>query len=138
MKLKKLKITDTNPLVIDFDSNTKFVDVADSFTKRNEKNTGIISVIEIIEIFDNIKEILDFFFAICDKHYSPQKLWTINKVTYSSLILDYKKENQTQFDEIIDKLINLSNSNIKVDKDYIVAISVSYPETWEVEYRTEY
>lgn len=138
MKLKKLKITDTNPLVIDFDSNTKFVDVADSFTKRNEKNTGIISVIEIIEIFDNIKEILDFFFAICDKHSSPQKLWTRNKVTYSSLILDYKKENQTQFDEIIDKLINLSNSNIKVDKDYIAAISVSYPETWEVEYRTEY
>ena len=65
-------------------------------------------------------------------------MWTRNNVTYSSLILDYKKENQTQFDEIIDKLVNLSNSNVKIDKDYIVAISVSYPETWEVEYRTEY
>ena len=138
MKLKNIKITDKNPLLIQFGAYAKWDGTKDILFPREEETVLIHSLeeesFEILE-YSKVKKILEFFAKVCTPSLSPQCLFKIEKVDYVSLILEYSYKVQ-KFDEVIKNLLELSEEKIENQKiiPYISWIEVSYPRTWNVEY----
>lgn len=140
LHLKKLEITDNNPLIITLSAYRN----GDELLKR--KNTScFISAIDGLnwEITDKeiIKEALSFFFSCCDPSCSPQCLWETNSVDYSSLLLDVSLNHdfcsEKTLENVLEKLIKItaiSDENIAKNLEYIAVIEVAYPTKWIVEY----
>ena len=138
MKLKNIKITDKNPLLIQFGAYAKWDGPKDIISPR-EEGPDLIHFLdeEIFEILEHSKvlKILEYFAKVCTPSLSPQCLFKIEKVDYVSLILEYSYKVQ-KFDEVIKNLLELSEEKIENQKiiPYISWIEVSYPRTWNVEY----
>lgn len=125
MKLIGLRI-DENPLIVEF------------MWQPNSKREENIVYQELykdlyfnITDSDKITEIMDYFVEKCDKHTSPQGLWSYKGIDYQTLMKDY--EANSSFDEVLDRLIELLDISLSdKDRSYIACIDVSYPETWDV------
>lgn len=142
LKLKKLKITNDEPLCIYFLGKIKKkIEVKDKETyifANREEDICIESLIEEMsfEVKDKekIKNILFYFFENCDEHKSPQSLWeTSEGLGYQSLLIDYK-DNPEKFDRICECLLAILNKNLEVERQYIASIEVAYPDNWNVVY----
>ena len=138
MKLKNIKITDKNPLLINFGAYAKWDGPKDIISPR-EEGPDLIHFLdeEIFEILEHSKvlKILEYFAKVCTPSLSPQCLFKTEKVDYVSLILEYPY-NPQKFEEVIKKLLDLSGEKIENKEiiPYISWIEVSYPRTWNVEY----
>lgn len=138
MKLKNIKITDKNPLLIQFGAYAKYNGTKDILFPREEETVFIHSLEEeSFEILEHSKvlKILEYFAKVCIPSLSPQCLFKTEKVDYVSLILEYPY-NPQKFEEVIKKLLDLSGEKIENKEiiPYISWIEVSYPRTWNVEY----
>ena len=142
MKLKNIKITDKNPLLIQFGAYAKWDGPKDIISPR-EEGPDLIHFLdeEIFEILEHSKvlTILEYFAKICTPSLSPQCLFRTEKVDYVSLILEYPykpKKNKRVIERVIKKLSELSGEKIENKEiiPYISWIVVSYPRTWNVEY----
>lgn len=142
MKLKNIKITDKNPLLIQFGAYAKWDGPKDIISPR-EEGPDLIHFLdeEIFEILEHSKvlKILEYFAKICTPNLSPQCLFRTEKVDYVSLILEYPynpKKNKRVIERVIKKLSELSGEKIENKEiiPYISWIVVSYPRTWNVEY----
>ena len=91
MKLKNIKITDKNPLLIQFGAYAKWDGPKDIIFPR-EEGPDLIHFLdeEIFEILEHSKvlKILEYFAKICTPNLSPQCLFRTEKVDYVSLILE--------------------------------------------------
>lgn len=142
MKLKNIKITDKNPLLIQFGAYAKWDGPKDIISPR-EEGPDLIHFLdeEIFEILEHSKilKILEYFAKICTPNLSPQCLFRTEKVDYVSLILEYPykpKKIKRVIERVIKKLSELSGEKIENKEiiPYISWIVVSYPRTWNVEY----
>ena len=92
MKLKNIKITDKNPLLIQFGAYAKWDGPKDIISPR-EEGPDLIHFLdeEIFEILEHSKvlKILEYFAKVCTPSLSPQCLFRTEKVDYVSLILEY-------------------------------------------------
>ena len=91
MKLKNIKITDKNPLLIQFGAYAKWDGTKDILFPREEE-TVLIHLLEeeSFEILEHskVKKILEYFAKVCTPSLSPQCLFKTEKVDYVSLILE--------------------------------------------------
>lgn len=141
--LKKLDITNNNPLTITFLGKLKKETLIDGkynyeFYTR-EKNVCMQCPIDEMTYYitdkNKIKKILSYFFKKCDQHKSPQSLWeTTDGDKYQSLLKDYEIENIKDFDIVCDELLEYLNEKYETDKKYIASVEIAYPKTWLVEY----
>lgn len=141
--LKKLDITNNNPLTITFLGKLKKETLIDGkynyeFYTR-EEDRGMYSPLDKMtyEVTNKkkIKEILSYFFKKCDQDKSPQCLWeTADGDIYESLLKDYEIENIEDFDIVCDELFKYLNEKCETDKKFIASIEVAYPNDWLVEY----
>lgn len=145
LKLKKLKITNDEPLCIYFLGKIKKkIEVKDKETyifENREEDICIESPIEEMsfEVKDKekIKNILFYFFENCDEGKSPQSLWeTSEGLGYKSLLKDYSNENEKEFDNICDCLLDVLDEKLKIERIFISSIEVAYPDNWDVVYET--
>ncbi|WP_019139354.1 hypothetical protein [Peptoniphilus timonensis] len=144
LKLKKLEITNDEPLCISFYGKLKKeTDILNKppydFANRKE-NICCESPIEEMcfetKNEEKIDKIMFYFFENCDEGKSPQSLWETSKgLGYKSLLLDYKDE-QEKFDDICDCLLAILNKNLEVERQYIASIEVAYPDNWHVVYES--
>lgn len=145
LKLKKLEITNNEPLCIVFLGKIKKkIEIKDKemyvFANR-EEDICIESPIEEMsfEVKDKekIKKILFYFFENCDEHQSPQSLWEkSNGLGYKSLLKDYSNENEKEFDNTCNYLLNMLDEKLKIERIFISSIEVAYPDNWDVVYET--
>ena len=115
MKLKNIKITDKNPLLIQFGAYAKWDGPKDIISPR-EEGPDLIHFLdeEIFEILEHSKvlKILEYFAKVCTPSLSPQCLFKTEKVDYVSLILEYSYKVQ-KFEEVIKNLLELSEEKIE-------------------------
>ena len=155
MQLTKIQITDDFPLMIvlcgksiwKYDENHHLQ--VETLLNRNEDNYTITSVVctelKPSENRQKIKNILKWFFPVCDAHMSPQGLWGTDDCDYNSLLLDY--QDNTNFDEIFieitkqfPELREPKNLLEKIPnglhlRDVIATIEIAYPKTWNIKYK---
>ena len=143
LKLKKLKITNDEPLCICFLGKIKKkIEMENEETyifANREEDIYIESPIEEMSFKvkdkEKIKNILFYFFENCDEGESPQSLWeTSNGLEYKSLLKDYSNENKKEFDNTCDYLLNILDEELKTERIFISDIEVAYPDNWIVTY----
>ena len=120
MILTDLRISNKNPLMIDFYTN---IEVVGKSIKIND--IGLIT------------NILDYFFKNCDEHTSPQCLWSVNDIDYITLMLDYNNDKKEHFNKVLNHIKELLSYE-HTKKDKITSIWISYPKDWTVKYICEH
>lgn len=153
---KSIKIDDDFPLIISLNGKSKWkrnndgqIEVENLINRMEESYT--ITTISEIRIKPShcevaIKDFLKYFLGVCDASCSPQSMWKTKDCDYTSLIVDYKINNEEQFDNICKKILNkfprLANTEnflIKLQKNenllnMVSQIEVAYPSTWSVDF----
>lgn len=145
LKLKKLEITNNEPLCISFCGKLKKgIDILNKppydFANRKE-NICFQSPIEEMcfetKNKEKIDKILFYFFENCNEGKSPQSLWeTSEGLGYKSLLLDYSDVQEKIFDNICNYLLHILNKDLEVEKQYVASIEVAYPDNWIVIYES--
>ncbi len=142
LKLKKLEITNNEPLCISFYGKLKKgTDILNKppydFANRKEDifcESPIEEMCFETKDKEKIDKILFYFFKNCDEGESPQSLWeTSEGLGYQSLLIDYKDDPE-KFDSICDCLLAILSKNLEVERQYIASIEVAYPNNWNVVY----
>lgn len=151
LKLKTLQLNDNFPLIISLigkvergvDEEMNLVDRDDS-----ECNFSTISQIKLYPSSDKekIESILNDFLNVCDDDLSPQCMWKTDDCDYMSLLLEYKKNSEFEFDQNVERIIEtfpdlIQSENILLNipknnsiENLVYMIEVAYPTTWNIEF----
>lgn len=151
LKLKPLQLNDNFPLIISLigkvergvDEEMNLVDRDDS-----ECNFSTISQIKLYPSSDKekIESILNDFLNVCDDDLSPQCMWKTDDCDYMSLLLEYKKNSEFEFDQNVERIIEtfpdlIQSENILLNipknnsiENLVYMIEVAYPTTWNIEF----
>lgn len=151
LKLKPLQLNDNFPLIISLigkvergvDEEMNLVDQDDSGC-----NFSTISQIKLYPSSDKekLESILNDFLNVCDDDLSPQCMWKTDDCDYMSLLLEYKKANEFEFNQNVERIIEtfsvlIQSENVLLEiprdkeiKNMVYMIEVAYPTTWNIEF----
>lgn len=107
----------------------------------------VISQIKLYPSSDKkkIESILNDFLNVCDDDLSPQCMWKTDDCDYMSLLLEYKKISEFEFDQNAERIIEtfpdlIQSENILLNipknnsiENLVYMIEVAYPTTWNIE-----
>lgn len=151
LKLKPLQLNDNFPLIISLIGKVeRGVDEEMNLVDRDDSgcNFSIISQIKLYPSSDKekIESILNDFLNVCDDDLSPQCMWKTDDCDYMSLLLEYKKNSEFEFDQNVERIIEtfpdlIQSENILLNipknnsiENFVYMIEVAYPTTWNIEF----
>lgn len=147
LKLKSLQLNDNFPLIISLIGKVGWgVDEEMNLVDRDIQD--VISQIKLYPSSDKekIESILNDFLNVCDDDLSPQCMWKTDDCDYMSLLLEYKKASEFEFDQNVERIIEtfpdlIQSENVLLDipkdkeiKNMLYMIEVAYPTTWDIEF----
>ena len=150
LKLKPLQLNDNFPLIISLIGKVgRGVDEEMNLVDRDDSgyNFSTISQIKLYPSSDKkkIESILNDFLNVCDDDLSPQCMWKTDDCDYMSLLLEYKKNSEFEFDQNAERIIEtfpdlIQSENILLNipknnsiENLVYMIEVAYPTTWNIE-----
>lgn len=151
LKLKPLQLNDNFPLIISLIGKVeRGVDEEMNLVDRDDSgcNLSTISQIKLYPSSDKkkIESILNDFLNVCDDDLSPQCMWKTDDCDYMSLLLEYKKANEFEFNQNVERIIEtfsvlIQSENVLLEiprdkeiKNMVYMIEVAYPTTWNIEF----
>lgn len=151
LKLKPLQLNDNFPLIISLIGKVeRGVDEEMNLVDRDDSgcNLSTISQIKLYPSSDKkkIESILNDFLNVCDDDLSPQCMWKTDDCDYMSLLLEYKKASEFEFDQNAERIIEtfpdlIQSENVLLEipkdkeiKNMVYMIEVAYPTTWNIEF----
>lgn len=151
LKLKPLQLNDNFPLIISLIGKVgRGVDEEMNLVDRDDPgcNFSTISQIKLYPSSDKekIESILNDFLNVCDDDLSPQCMWKTDDCDYMSLLLEYKKASEFEFDQNAERIIEtfpdlIQSENILLNipknnsiENLVYMIEVAYPTTWNIEF----
>lgn len=151
LKLKSLQLNDNFPLIISLIGKVGWgVDEEMNLVDRDDSgyNFSTISQIKLYPSSDKekIESILNDFLNVCDDDLSPQCMWKTDDCDYMSLLLEYKKASEFEFDQNVERIIEtfpdlIQSENVLLDiakdkeiKNMVYMIEVAYPTTWDIKF----
>lgn len=151
LKLKPLQLNDNFPLIISLIGKVeRGVDEEMNLVDRDDSgcNFSIISQIKLYPSSDKekIESILNDFLNVCDDDLSPQCMWKTDDCDYMSLLLEYKKASEFEFNQNVERIIEtfpdlIQSENILLNipknnsiENLVYMIEVAYPTTWNIEF----
>lgn len=151
LKLKSLQLNDNFPLIISLIGKVGWgIDEEMNLVDRDDTgcNFSTISQIKLYPSSDKekIESILNDFLNVCDDDLSPQCMWKTDDGDYMSLLLEYKKASEFEFDQNVERIIEtfpdlIQSENVLLEipkdkkiKNMIYMIEVAYPTTWNIEF----
>ena len=151
LKLKRLQLNDNFPLIISLIGKVEWgVDEKMNLVDRDDTgcNFSTISHFMLYPSSDKkkINSILNDFLNVCDDGLSPQCMWKTDDCDYMSLLLEYKKASEFEFDQNVERIIEtfpdlIQSENVLLEipkdkeiKNMVYMIEVAYPTTWDIEF----
>lgn len=151
LKLKPLQLNDNFPLIISLIGKVeRGVDEEMNLVDRDDSGCNF-STISQVKLYPSsnkavIESTLNYFFSVCDDSLSPQCMWKTDDCDYMSLLLEYKKASEFEFDQNVERIIEtfpdlIQSENVLLNipknnaiENLVYMIEVAYPTTWNIEF----
>lgn len=149
--MKSLQLNDNFPLIISLIGKVEQgVDEEMNLVDRDDSGCNF-STISQVKLYPSsnkavIESTLNYFFSVCDDSLSPQCMWKTDDCDYMSLLLEYKKASEFEFDQNVERIIEtfpdlIQSENVLLNipknnaiENLVYMIEVAYPTTWNIEF----
>lgn len=152
LELKTLQIKDDIPLYVTLDSLSTWDKNENryKFVTRNA-DSCVYTPVYMLKLYpssskEKIVTLQEYFFKVCDVGASPQCMWKTDDCDYMSLLLEYKKASEFEFDQNAERIIEtfpdlIQSENILLNipknnsiENLVYMIEVAYPTTWNIKF----